>query len=290
MNRFLLFLLISMLSLSVNIFPREYRGYNGKPDCCGNHSLNINHIDQSFNNYLHLIPTRTEPCNHVLCAECHHTWLATREVCSKPDDNEDEDEEQCIEEDVWMCECKVKEWIWDGTIMPSWYSCNAPSIYKGYFDTLFKKRHSDFFQYLKYVSENTACRCYWIEYSEKAKEINETAYWLFRILLENKPFEQLIEDVPTREAIFGILNTHGFALHCVVHSFFYSNYYQICEQLEYYANKHFIGKDRIKAIRSLNEIRITLKPLFLSLYKSCVQQHPHKRILYEMELITLRNE
>lgn len=143
---------------------------------------------------------------------------------------------------------------------------------------------------MDYCFSNQNCKCYWPEVSDDAKKINDIAYKLFKHLFSSTELSQLVDDNDEQKIFFINIpeygfNIHGVTINFVCHSFFYSHYRHICQELDWYSKTHFTLREQHTIKNKIYDIQEQLYPLFLNLYNSCLEKHFNERILWEKWLI-----
>lgn len=169
-------------------------------------------------------------------------------------------------------------------------ACPGPSIYQGYYDPDYRKYRRHLNRHLEYCDKNKDCRCYWPECSQKAAEINDLAYKLFNKLLCYTELYQLYYDQDIQFEFLEIptfLELHGLTIAFIARQFHFSDYIQVCQDIEDYAIRKFDSKNTSKIKDKLEDILATLYPKFLELYKDCLSKHRNPEIEQEIRFMKL---
>jgi tetratricopeptide (TPR) repeat protein len=243
--------------------------------------------------YLHLIPLQGKKnCSKFFCQHCKNTWWIEYEFY-------DRDGSFNYAIDVKMCDCKMKlmenfnKLEYERHLhmeMSTWTFCSSKAIYCGYFDQDYSKYFDAFKDFLDFQNNNQFCNCYWPEISLKAREINGIAYDLFYNLFKNSPLRILSEDFEEQVKFtrndYCFFNYRGLSILCISHSFLFSHYLKICNDLEKISNNMLSLQDNNKVQNEIENIIDKLSLLFLGLYLECHEIHESLRISDEINLIS----
>ncbi len=146
---------------------------------------------------------------------------------------------------------------------------------------------------LIFLKEHPDCKCYWPEYSNEARKLNDFAYQLFSDFFIETALSQLIDDESQIYLLNNgsrISNLHELCISCVVHSFWFSHYYRICYGLLNFSDelcsKKLISMDDLEKISSrIEEILRRLAEEFYPFYFVCLEKHPTKEIEQEINFL-----
>ncbi len=209
----------------------------------------------------------------------------------------------------------MEESLWDEPC----YLCrreSKPILYSGYFSFFFAKYFFLFRDYLYYVSENEECECYWPERSVKAVKINDrAAELLFSVckkylkknhfskvsdLRSEQIFEEYFCNIYTKyckysgstqglQAILKKINSSIFfetpIVPMVCHSFFFSDYEWVLQDLTYFFSIHLDEDEFFYVQTEIRKIKEEIGWLYYDLYKECLSLHPNEKIEAEFELL-----
>lgn len=174
---------------------------------------------------------------------------------------------------------------------PECMDCCESSIYLGYFDLDFKKYITHLKQQLEYFSKHRNCFCLWPEYSQKAAQISDTAYLLFRNLISTTALSNLIENENAQRELVEnpcwFLNKHGLTISFIVQQFRFSDYYRVCRDVENFSVSNYEEREAVKIKDRLDDILEALYPKFFALYTSCYEKHPNTDIDQEIRFMKL---
>jgi|688.fasta_scaffold17663_4 hypothetical protein len=176
--------------------------------------------------------------------------------------------------------------------------CGTPSFYLGYVDPNFCKYTQNFEKQLIYTDSRRysmsgwfypLCQCYWPEICKEADEIRELAYILFDNLFKSSAFSQLennqVEQKNFLQAKRKVLNHHEIVISLIVHQFQFSDYYQVCEDIEEYIKLKYAADELKKINLKIKKIIQALGKKFHSLYSECLRMHPCKTIQQEFDFL-----
>ena len=168
--------------------------------------------------------------------------------------------------------------------------CNKDSIYSGYLHF----RYNGDFPFLKrqidYSKKYPNFEAYWPETSLKAYYLSEITVELFDNLVETTALkrvrseENLYKEFITDSWYFDRLDFTLSRSLCVS-CFRFSDFYQVCHDLNQFSRKHFPIEDCILIEAKIGEILDDLCPVFLEIYEESLSLHPTKEILEEVEFI-----
>lgn len=170
--------------------------------------------------------------------------------------------------------------------------CKKKTIYAAYFHVDYLRYFFLFREFLFYNEKNPSCRCFWPESTLQAAEINNYAYSLFYKLMETTNL-RLLEDQPKEQEkflgtnFFGTTHftTSGLATLFVCHSFLFSDYIRICEDLDSYCKNKYKESEYHKISIQLEEILEKLHLHFFKLYSYCLSQHESEYIKNELSVL-----
>ena len=187
--------------------------------------------------------------------------------------------------------------------------CYSLSIYKGYFDTCLSRYSGHLKSYLDYCVCYPECQCFWPEISSIAGQINDLAYDLFENLISSTPLNRLdengfcdcghftiyaehaddyeedecdcsnqLERFLAQPPTLGLFTKTSVIAGFVSHSFFFSDYLNICQDLSDYCRRNYNEKTCLIIEDKLDNILEQLAPLYLKLHQECRLLHPNERI------------
>lgn len=167
---------------------------------------------------------------------------------------------------------------------------NSP-LYLGYIDPNHNKYLSHFRQHLEYTIQHPNCLCLWPECSQESAQISDTAYLLFRDLILTTALSNLIENKILQSEFLEIVDfpftQHGLAVSLIAQQFRFSDYYQVCKDIENYALSKYDEWEAAKIKDKLEDILEVLYPKFFTLYISCHQCHPNSDIDLEIRFMKM---
>lgn len=190
--------------------------------------------------------------------------------------------------------------------------CANKSIFKGYFDIFIDRYFYHLYSYLNYYANHSECKCYWPEISPLAAQINDLAYDFFGDILNSTVLNDLhrngfcdcgdffrpnvSEDIRGCDCSNHLerffwqapepcFSESSIKASFVSHSFFYSDYLHICQDLNRYCQRNYNAKECEEIEDKLDDILDQLAPLFLKLYNFCLSQHPNEHIAKEKFII-----
>jgi tetratricopeptide (TPR) repeat protein len=184
------------------------------------------------------------------------------------------------------CECGDNDCLelsWDGNYFRKWNH----------------KYFSYFRLYLHYCAQNPECDCYWIESSESALSISNTAYALFTNLAKQRLITPAFSEYWVAKAAGYTLkdgsrnygeeyypNAHGMASSLSTYTFFYSQYHQVLMDVASFIDCAFVSGDN-NALDAIYETLGKIREEFLPLYNLCLIWHRHPKIYYERGLLKM---
>jgi len=276
------------------------RNFAGNRTFCASHAI-LSEFAAEVRPLLKYIPV-DGPCFHIECQKCGPVTTevyALEEVYPWAIDNEEYEDEEDIK--ILMCRCKRKkcsksenflESAFDMGRLSSWKKCTKKGIYSGYFSEKYQKYFHFFKKNAEYTKKYKDCTCFWPEANQAAAKINNQAYQLFRKLFQQTAFAQLVSNERLQRDFFELstntfLNLHGVTIACICHCQHFSDYYQICNELESFARNSFDEQSYYMAQSELLQLLDMLYPLFIDHYTSCLEKHAHNEIEQEKQLIQL---
>lgn len=174
---------------------------------------------------------------------------------------------------------------------PKCSKCNYRSCYLGYIDVDYRKYLSHLKHHLEYTNQNSDCFCLWVEHSQEAAHISDTAYVLFRDLISTTALSHLLENESEQREFINnpgwFFNRHGLTLSFIIQQFRFSNYYHVCQDVKNYAVAKYNERESAKIIDKLQDILTILYPKFFNLYASCYKEHPSEDIKQEIHFMKL---
>jgi hypothetical protein len=180
--------------------------------------------------------------------------------------------------------------------------CNKEKfIYKGYFDPTRSRYFDQFQRYLEFISYTPNCTYFWPEISDKAAEINDMAYELFYNLFNDTELHCICtpwyndEDfsdsiIVNCSGVYDLFNIEDLCVMCVNHSFFFSDYSRVCQDIYDYSLRNYSKSDCQIILENLHQILDELAPYFLELYEDCLDEFPDEFINRELFIIETQME
>ncbi len=299
---YIFYLYIVLLCTCGNLSALD-RNFAGNKVFCASH-YKLPEFASEVQQLLKFIPADA-PCSHIECQKCGPVEMEVylfEEVFPWAMDMDDEEYEDYSENvKILMCSCKRNECnkcenfagaAYDMGRLSTWENCNKKGIYGGYFSEKFKKYFPLSKKNIEYTEKYKDCTCFWPEVDETAAKINNKAYQLFKNLFRNTAFNLLVSNKKILRNFFQLpenisLNLHGVTVACVCHCQHFSDYYQVCSELDLFAKSTYEEKIYYIAQSELIQILDTLYPLFIEQYNNCLEKHPHAEIEQEKQFIQL---
>ena len=176
---------------------------------------------------------------------------------------------------------------------------STPAIYMGYLEGWFRK-YSHLKEQLQYYYQHNECDCYWPERTQEADAINNVAYTLFEDLFVTTPLQCLLEDKEAQGAFLlsklnnwltsdddKKLSQHGLVLSIISGQFHFSDYYQVCQDINNFSKLNFSKSEQYIIQNKLLTILETLSSNFFQLNLNCYTSHPNEKVKQELLFIQL---
>lgn len=163
--------------------------------------------------------------------------------------------------------------------------CDEKAVYFGYIDPRFKRYSKHVSRQIEYAQKKPNCSCYWPERSAKAAEIIDEAHSLFEHLFRTTILASLSDcdsdEDEFRNTSLSSLNSSDRIVACVARQFRFSDYYDVCADIETYAKKKLSSSEFLDVKRGLQVILNELYSMFASLYETCLKAHYSEDIEHE---------
>ncbi len=258
--------------------------------------------------HLHLIPNVPgDHCNYAQCGVCGQSVLRSMRILIEEVSKEDGYPfygELIYPRCFYTCAClddfvDLKNLTEEHkTIVSNWVFCRKPTILYPYFEKHLSSKFSNFKNALEYFSENTGCQCYWLECSNLATEINDEIYevandFFNKVFFWNYSLEGLDSEDEKKlwkEEQYPFRKLEE----CIISDMFFSDFIQDILNFDYSVfcktvihGQKIIDLEDIKeeSVRFVHELVDRIKPLFLELYQTCYNKHPHQKIASEIDFI-----
>ena len=177
---------------------------------------------------------------------------------------------------------------------PKCDDCSSLSIYSGYLDRDSRKYISNLERELRRLKDHPECTCCWPECSEAAAQISDEAYELFYDLIAKTNLSKLLSESKDQRSFLGVdrgdLNTHGVTISLIATQFRFSDYYDLCNEIDDYARfwlRYRSVKKYYTIRKKLDCIVNTLYSRFFALYNRCMELHPSPEINEELLFMRL---
>lgn len=174
--------------------------------------------------------------------------------------------------------------------------CRNSSCYAGYVLTVYNNDREFLQRQLAYTKKYPKHQAYWLETSEKAKNISEMATSLFYELFCSTKLNSIelnsINDNFVLERDFPVQFLQGPIGECAYlfltcTCFRFSDFYQVCNDLIRYSERHFTKAEQCSIADGTLKILDVLRPLFLDMYNESMTLHPTPEINEEIAFINL---
>lgn len=256
-------------------------------------SVNIDTTQiKDYENDNSLLPNLQSPCAYVFCSHCKKPVLKGIGIINSE------------WHDNWFimnhaCECAhhfldidpKKSYLVKGD--KDWICCKKSTVPLGYFNQFTSKYVLFLKHHLYYSKSNPTCKCYWPYLSKTACQISDLVYDQMHPLFQESTLSDLVNkhyDWPYitdfsldewpeigNESLLRTLQNH------FIFSFFYSNYHTSIINLCSYVDANSL-KPSLE-LQKLYNVLAQIRPLFLNLYSTCLEQHPHPKIYYERGMV-----
>lgn len=276
-------------------------------------------IIEQVREYKNYIPNlKGDKCDYAECSACGQRVLRSlRILCEKVVLNDEGDVIPSEDSDVfnaemfylrcfYTCGC-LNEFIDFYDVSPEvasvtshWKFCGGSTIFYPYFEKHRSASFDHFKEFLQYCSENVDCQCYWMECSALAEQIKDEIIWEEFSDFYNAFFlryyyfddeNDLLKMDAWKEEHYPLTKLDDI----IIHNMFCSQFVSDLVNFDYsvFCKSFTFGRQTAMDLEEIEEeskklicrIIERIKPLFLELYQSCYQRHPHPVIAKEIEFI-----
>lgn len=168
--------------------------------------------------------------------------------------------------------------------------CDCWCCYSGYFDPTFKKYQQHFIKFSEFYKDQPDWYLLWPEGSSEAGEISNMAYFYFKKLITSTALSELLSHSNEGNQFMEcseMLTLHGGTISFILHQFFFTDYYEVCQDIENYSRYKYSAFEAAKIKDQLDGILDVLYPLFFSLYSWQYSMYPCNKIAEELLFMEL---